>query len=133
MSVMVMALELYVGDLTWPTYKRALAWVKLLRIWTVMRQDDTQGLLPKNVVLYRKGSEATLDRTKVRGPGRKVRWRSVSVSTMLICSSMTGSRKVLTFGAANASASIAFIWYRCPQTITKTYVTHGLCILTWRQ
>ena len=51
MSVMVMALEVYVGDLTLLTYKRALAWVKLLRFWTAMRQDDTQGLLPKNMVL----------------------------------------------------------------------------------
>ena len=80
MSVMVMALELYVGDSTLSAYKRAIAWVKLLRIWTAMRRDDVQGLLPQSMVLGPKGLEATLDRTKTIGLGRKARWMSVFVS-----------------------------------------------------
>jgi hypothetical protein len=75
------ALELYVVDELRPKYKRAFAWTKLLRLWASMRGDDIQGLLPETMILQRRGLEAVLDRTKTSGPGRKIRWLNVFVSS----------------------------------------------------
>jgi hypothetical protein len=77
----IMALELYVLDEGMPLYKRGFAWTKLIRVWEAMRGDDIQGLLPASMTMRDRGFEAVLDRTKATGPGRKIRWVNVFVST----------------------------------------------------
>ena len=42
--VIVVALELYVLDRQQPRYKRCLAWVRLVKLWTAARFDDLSGL-----------------------------------------------------------------------------------------
>ena len=80
LSSIIMALELYVEEEDKPKYKRCYAWTKLLRLWTAMRADDVQGLLPHTMVMQQRGLEAVLDRTKTSGPGRKIRWLNVFVA-----------------------------------------------------
>ncbi len=84
---MVMALELYVVDVSKPRYCRGVAWLRLVKIWASLRFDDTLGIRPELMVLTASGLEAQLERTKTSGPGRKIRWLSFFVSTQ---ASITG-------------------------------------------
>jgi len=80
LTAVAMAMEVYMKDCQNPLYCRGFAWIKLVCLLTAMRSDDIQGMLPDTMIMQQRGSEAVLDRTKVSGPGKKVRWRNVYVS-----------------------------------------------------
>ena len=84
---MLMALELYVLDVSRPRYCRGVAWLRLVKIWASLRFDDTLGIRPELMILTASGLEAQLERTKTSGPGRKIRWLSFFVSSQ---ASVTG-------------------------------------------
>eukprot|EP00971_Amphidinium_carterae_P305936 6079622-Amphidinium_carterae.1 len=67
---MMASLELYVTS-TRPKYKRALAWVRLVKCWGCLRSDDIMGVSPTQVVLTGQGLTLTLIRTKTSGPGKR--------------------------------------------------------------
>ena len=77
--VFLVALELYVVS-DRELYKRALAWVKLVKVWTGMRFDDTLGVVPSTFHWGPKGLQAKLERTKTSGPGKRVGWLPIFVS-----------------------------------------------------
>eukprot|EP00973_Karenia_brevis_P095340 12426869-Karenia_brevis.AAC.1 len=76
-----MAMELLVVDEGQLRYLRAYTWLKLVRVWAALRSDDVQGLLPGTMRMFDNGMEATLDRTKTSGPGKKIRWMKIYVSS----------------------------------------------------
>jgi hypothetical protein len=69
----VASLELYVMDVKHPKFRRFVAWVRLVKVWSAMRSGDTEGALPASFKLTDAGLEGVLDRTKTSGPGRRVR------------------------------------------------------------
>ena len=68
---MIISLELYVKSGR-PKYRRALAWLKLVRIWATMRSDDTQGIDVRRLTLSGMGLSGVLTQTKTTGAGKKV-------------------------------------------------------------
>eukprot|EP00973_Karenia_brevis_P063707 8855565-Karenia_brevis.AAC.1 len=66
-------MEHVVADTSQPRSLRAYAWLKLVRVWVALRVQDAQRLLPETVKIFEKGMEATLDRTKTTGPGKRIR------------------------------------------------------------
>lgn len=81
LSLMVIcSLEVLVCDLSAPVYWRFFSFAMLLGVWASMRMDDLQGLLPSTFVMLSRGLEALVTRTKVSGPGRRVRWLTVFIS-----------------------------------------------------
>ena len=69
---LIASLELYVmGD--HPRYRRALAWVRLIKVWTSMRTNDLQGLPPAMLGRGPYGPKVVLMRTKTTGPGKQVK------------------------------------------------------------
>ena len=77
--IVIIALELYVLS-DQPKYKRALAWVRLVRTWTAMRSDDTRGLVPRTLTLRDGILQGRLERTKSSGPGRIAKWLPIFVT-----------------------------------------------------
>ena len=65
------ALERIVTDPDGDLYPRLLAWVRLLKVWAVLRGDDLQGLSPDSMALGPSGLSGTLTRTKTSGSGRR--------------------------------------------------------------
>ena len=63
-----------------PVFHRAIAWIRLIKVWSLMRTDDVTGIDINTLVLDSEGFSATLSRTKVSGPGRAVRWLPIFVS-----------------------------------------------------
>jgi hypothetical protein len=63
-----------------PLYAKAIAWVKLLKIWTAMRSDDTRGLIPHGMRLSARGLEAYIERTKTTGIGKRAEVKFIWVS-----------------------------------------------------
>ena len=72
--VLIISLELAVGDSSLPRYLRALAWCRLLKLWTSSRADDLQGASFDNMVITAEGLRGYADRTKTSGAGRRVRF-----------------------------------------------------------
>ena len=69
---LIASLELYVmGD--HPRYRRALAWVRLIKVWASMRTNDLQGLPPAMLRRGPYGLKGVLMRTKTTGPGKQVK------------------------------------------------------------
>ena len=72
---MVMAMELYVIDVSEPVSLRFSAALRLLKVWCCFRADDLQGsnpsLVPKHAA--RELMEATLPKAKTDGPDKKRR------------------------------------------------------------
>ena len=56
-----------------PLYARALAWYKLLKLWTASRTGDLTSLRPSSLRLTSFGLVGCLERTKTTGPGKRVR------------------------------------------------------------
>eukprot|EP00971_Amphidinium_carterae_P338055 6475216-Amphidinium_carterae.1 len=69
---MVASLELYVVS-DRPCYQRAMAWVRLLKLWGCMRKDDLLAADPQSMRLTSAGLSLTLRQTKTTGPGRRHR------------------------------------------------------------
>ena len=76
----VAALEAEVVDGTLPTFKRGYAWYKLVKIWTGMRYNDTQGIPLRTAELGDFCWRAEIHRSKTSGPGRKLKILPVFVS-----------------------------------------------------
>ncbi len=74
-----MSLELFVCDLSEPAYLRGFAWLRLFKLYALLRQDDCQGLMPDSVRDNGSHVEAKLSRTKTSGPGIHVGWLPVVV------------------------------------------------------
>jgi hypothetical protein len=64
------ALERVVLNSELPDYHRAFAGFRLLRHWSSLRWDDTQGLPPSSLEERARGVTGTLDRTKTSGRGK---------------------------------------------------------------
>ena len=64
------ALERVVLNPELPDYHRAFAGFRLLRHWSSLRWDDTQGLPPSSLEERARGVTGTLDRTKTSGRGK---------------------------------------------------------------
>ena len=56
-----------------PKVLRIVAWMRLLKVFGVMRADDLQRIVPNDVLFSETGLTATLRRTKTSGAGKKVR------------------------------------------------------------
>ena len=56
-----------------PAYTRYWAWTRLLKAWGSLRFDDLRWTDPAKVEMLPAGLQATLQRTKVSGPGKRVR------------------------------------------------------------
>ena len=78
--LLIISLELAVGDKGLPKYLRALAWCRLLKLWTSSRADDLQGASFDNMVIAQEGLRGHFDRTKTSGAGRRVRFLPFFVS-----------------------------------------------------
>ena len=72
--VLIISLEVAVGDTSFPKYLRALAWCRLFKLWTSSRADDLQGASFDNMVVTMEGLRGYFDRTKTSGAGRRVRF-----------------------------------------------------------
>ena len=77
---MVCSLELAVCDSSQPLYARGFAFYKLLKLWAACRSDDLTGLNPASLVLSSKGLQGVLERTKMTGPGKRVRYLPIFIS-----------------------------------------------------
>ena len=71
--VLIGSLELLVMCNSEPLYARALAWYKLLKLWTASRTGDLTSLRPSSLRLTSFGLIGCLERTKTTGPGKRVR------------------------------------------------------------
>lgn len=71
--VLIGSLELLVMCNSEPLYARALAWYKLLKLWTASRTGDLTSLRPSSLRLTSFGLVGCLERTKTTGPGKRVR------------------------------------------------------------
>ena len=71
--ILIGSLELLVLCSSEPLYARALAWYKLLKLWTASRTGDLTSLRPSSLRLTSFGLVGCLERTKTTGPGKRVR------------------------------------------------------------
>ena len=85
--VLVVELEALVGSSTEATgidkTRAVVAWSRLLKLYGAMRADDLQRVRPDSVTLGEAGLVLKLLRTKVSGPGKRVRELVVFVPTGL--------------------------------------------------
>ena len=71
---LLVALELLVLNETQPEFVRALAWVRLVKVWAALRTDDLQGVVPSLLQLHEGHLEGRLQRTKTSGNGKTTSW-----------------------------------------------------------
>ena len=76
----VVALEGVVGAEHVPRYVRFYAWTKLLRHWTSMRWDDTNGISPHKLRRRARGAFGQLERSKTSGRDKTVKLLPIFVS-----------------------------------------------------
>ena len=69
----VVSLETAVTQEENPKVLRIVAWMRLLKVYGVLRADDLQRIVPDDVLYSETGLTATLRRTKTSGAGKKVR------------------------------------------------------------
>ena len=77
---LLIALELAVLDSSRPPFDRALAWYRLVKVWTSCRYDDTRGISPASMRLDHRGFFAMIERTKTTGAGKKIEVLEIHVS-----------------------------------------------------
>ena len=68
---MVLSLELMVMG-SGPCYRRAMAWLRLVKVWAGLRGGDVQGIDPFRLVLNAQQMKGFLVVTKTTGPGKRV-------------------------------------------------------------
>ena len=68
---MVISLELHVVKKDESLFERAMSWIALVAVFTSMRIDDLQGVIPKSMTLTDAGFRAVLGRTKTTGSDRR--------------------------------------------------------------
>ena len=71
--ILIGSLELLVMCNSEPLYAHALAWYKLLKLWTASRTGGLTSLRPLSLRLTSFGLVGCLERTKTTGPGKRVR------------------------------------------------------------
>ena len=76
----VVSLELLVVNEAAELCVRGFAFYKLLKLWTACRTSDLSGLNPSTLRLTSLGLQGMLDRTKVSGPGKRIRYLPIFVS-----------------------------------------------------
>ena len=69
----VVSLETAVTQEENPKVSRIVAWMRLLKVYGVLRTDDLQRIVPDDVLYSETGLTATLRRTETSGAGKKVR------------------------------------------------------------
>lgn len=77
--ILILALELWVMNISAARYTRAFAWAKLVKFWSSSRSDDLLGLVPQCLHFSGRGLCGLLQRTKTSGPGKKVKWLPIFV------------------------------------------------------
>ena len=70
-TAMIISLEILVCS-PGPRYRRAMAWLRLVKIWAGLRGGDCQGIDPDRLVLGGSQLKGVLTVTKTTGPGKKV-------------------------------------------------------------
>ncbi|CAE6914886.1 PARP6, partial [Symbiodinium sp. CCMP2456] len=83
----LVSLELLVCLAAAPQYLRALAFICLLSVWSSLRADDIQGLLPQTMHLDERGLSIDLARSKTTGPDKRVKSIKIFVDRQI---SLTG-------------------------------------------
>ena len=73
------ALERLVISVEAPLHTRFYAWTKLLRHWSSLRWDDTNGVNPGKLHRRAQGLAYTLERSKTSGPDKKTKLLPVFV------------------------------------------------------
>jgi hypothetical protein len=68
--VMILSLELFVCSER-PRYIRAVAWIKLVKVWASLRSDDVQGIDVRRLTLNTVCLRGVLAQTKTTGAGKK--------------------------------------------------------------
>lgn len=71
---LMMALEIFVVNTAKPRFARGFAWLQGVCLWASLRSDDLQGASPTEVQLTKAGLTGVLERTKVSGPGKRLRF-----------------------------------------------------------
>ena len=71
-SALVGALEQLVADEGLLKYLRGVLWLRVVKVWAVLRCDDHSWLPPRRLAFVGGGLTATLVRTKTSGAGRKM-------------------------------------------------------------
>ena len=61
---MVIALQLYIMNKERARFTRALAWIRLVKLWGSLRSDDLQGMLPETMTLYSNHLEVKIQRSE---------------------------------------------------------------------
>ncbi len=67
----MISLELFAVNFKGPLYLRAMAWLRLVRIWSGLRSKDSQGIAVDRLTLSGRGLRGILVETKTTGPGRR--------------------------------------------------------------
>ena len=78
--MVLVAMEVKVLDEGAPMAVRVTAWYRLVKVYGGLRWDDLQRLIPKHVEMKEVGLVGRMVRTKVSGPGRKVKELPLFVS-----------------------------------------------------
>ena len=84
------SLELTVVDRSTPFYVRLYAWYKLVRVWTVSRGNDLEGVCSKDVRWAGDALELDVSQSKTTRPGKKIEKYTVVVGTKGTSGSLTG-------------------------------------------
>jgi hypothetical protein len=92
--MVVIALELVVIDADHAAYKRAYAWVTLIRIWAALRFDDSVHVRPSELTWSEKtGLSFYIRRSKTTGPGKRISVLTAHVGpeAFLVCQHWLGT------------------------------------------
>ena len=71
-AAIIAAMERFVVDQEKPDYLRGVAWLRLVKIWAVLRYDDHSWLAPELLSMVGGVLLATMTRTKTSGPGKQM-------------------------------------------------------------
>ena len=77
--ILILALELWVMNISAARYTRAFAWAKLVNFWSSSRSDDLLGLVRRAFTLAAGGLCGVLQRTKNPRSWKKVKWLPIFV------------------------------------------------------
>lgn len=77
---LVVGFEDVVSDPSRPLFQRAFAWYRLVRHWSSLRWDGTQGIHPASLDRRARGLHALLEKSKTSGPGKRIKVLPVFVS-----------------------------------------------------
>ncbi len=79
MVMMLLALDLFVVSAA-PADQRLVGWMRLVKVWVALRQDDTCGISPRSFRVADGVFIAELERSKTSGPGRDKRHVNIYIA-----------------------------------------------------